>query len=184
MTLLPLVSAEEAVQPVSPFQILPDQPAHQIAVEELHALVFGPGRFTRTAYRVRGKGGHERSLSFTALFDGRIIGSVWQTFVHIGSAPAILLGPLAVHPDFAGRGYGQALMAAAIAAARLTAASAIVLVGDAPYYARAGFTSVPHQRIGWPGPVDPARVLGLALEEGAVERLSGPIRSGRLPLAE
>lgn len=164
--------------------IVTDSPAHQIAVEDLHALVFGPGRFARTAYRVRGRAGHERRLSFSALADGRIVGSVWQTFVRISAAPAVLLGPLAVHPDFAKRGIGQALLAAAIAADRLTPADAILLIGDAPYYVRAGFMPVGHQKIGWPGPVDPARVLAIALKEGAVGGLSGPIRAAQLPAGE
>lgn len=163
------------------FTIVADSAAFHIATEDLHALVFGPGRFARTAYRVRGRQGHERSLSFAAFADERLIAAVWQTYVHVGALPAILLGPLAVHPDFAGKGYGQALLASALAAARTTPAEAVILIGDAPYYARAGFRPLGHQRIGWPGPVDPARVLAVELVSGAADRLAGPIRVALLP---
>ena len=182
MTSLPKINAANAAPQPAPFTIIPETTAHQIAVEDLHNLVFGPGRFARTAYRVRGRLGHERLLSFTALIGAQVSGSVWQTFVRIGGSAAIFLGPLAVHPDHAGRGCGQALLASALAAARLTSAEAVVLVGDAPYYRKAGFAPVGHQRIGWPGPVDPARVLAVELVAGAVQRLSGPIRAIRLPI--
>ena len=163
------------------FTIVADSPAFQLVTEALHALVFGPGRFARTAYRVRGRQGHERRLSFAAFVDGHLIASVWQTYVHVGATPAILLGPLAVHPDFAGKGYGQALLSSALKAAFATPAKAVILIGDAPYYARAGFATIGHQRIGWPGPVDPARVLVVELESGAASHLAGPIRAALLP---
>lgn len=165
-------------------QIVPEAPAHQIAVEDLHAFVFGPGRFARTAYRVRGRQGHDRCLSFVAFDDSRLVASVWQTFVRIGQLPGVFLGPLAVNPEYAGRGFGQALLAVALQAARSTLAEVVILIGDAPYYAKAGFVAVGHQRIGWPGPIDPGRVLAVELKEGAIGRLSGPIRAARFEIGD
>jgi predicted N-acetyltransferase YhbS len=161
------------------FEISPELPGHQIAIDDLHALVFGPGRFARTAYRVRGRHGHDRDLSHVAHYEGRLVGACWQTRVVIGAAPAVLLGPLAVRPELAGLGCGLALLKAAIATAQASGAPAILLVGDTPYYARVGFTPVPHQRIGWPGPVDPARVLALEFVPGTVAAWAGPIRAAR-----
>lgn len=161
------------------FDIHPEQPGHQVPVEDLHALVFGPGRFTRTAYRVRGRAGHDRDLSFVAYLEGQLVGAIWQTRVVVGATPAVLLGPLAVHPEIAGKGCGVALLLKALDAARAAGAPAVVLVGDAPYYVRVGFKPVPHQRIGWPGPVDPARVLAVEFVSGTVAALTGPIRAAR-----
>ena len=116
------LSSAHSASSLCPFTILSETPAHQIALEDLHAVVFGPGRFARTAYRVRGKKGHDRTLSFVAIDETRIIGGVWQTFVTIGTCPAIFLGPLAVDPDYAGKGCGQALLISALERARATAA--------------------------------------------------------------
>lgn len=167
-----------------PFVLSPEQPHHHIAVEDLHALVFGPGRFVRTAYRVRGRQGHDRDLSLVAYLHDELAGAIWQTRVLIGQTPSVLLGPLAVRPDLAGKGCGMALLTAALDCARAEGAPSVVLVGDAPYYVRAGFTPIKHQRIGWPGPVDPARVLGLEFQPGAIAALSGPIRAARWGRAE
>lgn len=162
-----------------PIDIVPERHGHQVAIDRLHDHVFGPGRYARTAYRVRGRDGHDRDLSFVALFDGHVVGAVWQTRVVIGSAPALLLGPIAVRSEVAGKGIGVALLGAAIEAAGAAGAPGIILVGDAPYYARVGFVPVPHQRVGWPGPVDPARVLALDLVAGTAAGWRGPIRRAR-----
>jgi len=175
----PPAAAAYPTAPRLPFEIVPETPRHQLAIEDLHAHVFGPGRFARTAYRVRGRHGHDRDLSFVALLDGEVAGGVWQTRVWVGAEASILLGPLAVRPDLAGKGCGLVLLKAALAAAEADGAKTVVLVGDAPYYARVGFTRIPHGKIGWPGPVDPARVLGVAFEAGAIDALSGPIQGGR-----
>ena len=166
------------------FDITPDHPGHHVPVEDLHALVFGPGRFARTAYRVRGRAGHDRDLSFVAHLDGKLVGAIWQTRVVIGAAPAVLLGPLAVRPELAGLGCGIALLEAGLAAAEASGAPGVILVGDAPYYARVGFAPVPHRRIGWPGPVDPERVLAVEFRPGAVAVWSGPIRAARWGAAD
>lgn len=162
-----------------PFALSPELPGHQVPVDDLHALVFGPGRFARTAYRVRGRNGHDRDLSFVAHLGDRLVGAIWQTRVVVGQTPSVLLGPLAVHPETAGKGCGVALLVKALDAARLAGAPSVILVGDAPYYARVGFRVIERQRIGWPGPVDPARVLAVEFLPGAVDALVGPIRAAR-----
>ena len=137
------------------------------AVAALHARVFGPGRFTRTAYRVR-EGTPAISRFCRGAFQGdQLVASLRLTEVTIGGAGRhLLLGPLAVDPQFAGLGYGKALVSEALEAATTAGFDSVVLVGDLPYYDRFGFTRVPPGQIAFPGPVDPARILARALKNG------------------
>jgi predicted N-acetyltransferase YhbS len=134
------------------------------SVSQLHARVFGPGRFARSAYRVR-EGTPEVSAFCRGAFkDGRLIAALRMTEVSIGGTPgALLLGPLAVDPAYAGQGFGRALIAEALDAARTKGKRLVVLVGDLPYYGRFGFQAVPPGQIRLPGPVNPARILAAEL---------------------
>ena len=137
------------------------------AVAALHARVFGPGRFTRTAYRIR-EGTPAISSFCRAAFQGdQLVASLRLTEVTIGGTGRhLLLGPLAVDPQFAGLGYGKALVSEALEAAGTARIDSVVLIGDLPYYDRFGFTRVPPGQIAFPGPVDPARILARALKDG------------------
>jgi predicted N-acetyltransferase YhbS len=149
-------------------------PADLTLVSQLHAKVFGPGRFTRTAYRIR-EGAAPISRYCRAAFDGeRMIAAVRFTEISVGgSGGALLLGPLAVDPAFAGQGYGRGLIAEALAAAGSDGVRLVVLVGDEPYYARFGFHPVPAGQIVLPGPVDPMRLLAAELAPGALQSYRG-----------
>lgn len=153
------------------------EPADAAAIGSLHARVFGPGRFARTAYRVReGVRGHSGLSPFcrVALLGPRIIASVTLSEVAIGGNPgALLLGPLAVDPEFKDQGYGRRLIGETIAAARAAGKDLIVLVGDEPYYGRFGFTRVPPGQITLPGPVNPMRLLANELTDGALANARG-----------
>jgi predicted N-acetyltransferase YhbS len=116
------------------------------------------------------------SLSFVAVENGVLRGSVRFWPVKIGGEEVLLLGPLAVETAERGRGIGIALMQAGIEAARRGPWSAIILVGDEPYYAKVGFSRLPPGRVTFPGPVDPARVLGLSLKPGSLLNVSGQVR--------
>ena len=146
------------------------------AIERLHERTFGPGRYAKTAYRLRESGPHALALSFTARVGTLLVGSVRLTPVHIGETPALLLGPLTVEPPFRDRGIGFALIERALAEARTQGHRLALLVGDEPYYGRAGFKPVPKGRAAMPGPVDPERLLVAELVAGAFEGVSGPIR--------
>ena len=165
------------------WEIRPETPDDTPHADALVANVFGPGRFAKSAYRLREGVDPEPGLSFVAIEGGLLRGSVrfWPVFV--GSEPALLLGPLAVQSDQRGRGIGIALMERGIAEARRRGHRAIILVGDPPYYARVGFTPVPPGRIRFPGPVDRGRILGLALADGALDALAGEVSRGRLDQA-
>jgi predicted N-acetyltransferase YhbS len=147
-----------------------------VAIERLYERTFGPGRFAKTAYRLREGAEHRLELSFTARIGTLMIGSVRLTPVRIGETKALLLGPLTVEPPFRARGIGRALIARALDEAKAKGHRLIVLVGDEPYYGRNGFKRIPSGQAVMPGPVDPARVLVCELDEGAFANVSGPIR--------
>lgn len=146
------------------------------AVEALHGAVFGPGRFARTAFRMREGFAHDPATSLVAVVDGRLIGSVRLTAIEIGATPALLLGPLAVFSELRGQGVGKALMRLSMEAARRQGAGLILLVGDQPFYWPFGFRLVPQGRVAMPGPVDPNRLLWAELLPGLAETVSGAVR--------
>ena len=156
--------------------ILPETEADALAIERLHERTFGPGRYAKSAYRLRERIAHDLDLSFTARIGTLLVGSVRLTPIRIGETPALLLGPLTVEPPFRERGIGQALIERALADARAQGHRLVVLVGDEPYYGRAGFKRVPKDRAVMPGPVDPERLLVAELAPGAFEGVSGLIR--------
>jgi predicted N-acetyltransferase YhbS len=161
-----------------PLQILPETPDHAAAIESLHERGFGPGRFARTAFRLREGVPPVPGLSYVALVGTLLVGSVRLSPIRIGATPALLLGPLAVEPAFAGRGIGTALMTTALDAARANGHRLAVLVGDEPFYVKSGFRRVPHGRVRLPGPVDPDRLLAAELFPGALEGVSGLAEGG------
>ena len=145
-------------------------------ISDLHARVFGPGRFARTAYRIREGTPAISPYCRAALSGGRLIAAIRMTAVTIGGNPgAVLLGPLAVEPELAGRGFGRRLIAESLAASKDGGQRLVVLVGDEPYYGRFGFFRVPPGHIRLPGPVDPARVLAAELVPQALGEFAGLI---------
>lgn len=146
-------------------------------IEALQAEAFGPGRFAKTAFKIREGIPEERSLCFVGLNGEDLAGSVRLTPIMIGRTPGMLLGPLTVAPAYKNRGLGKALLRTALEMAAKQGETAVLLVGDAPYYGPCGFSPVPMGRISLPGPVDPARLL-VACLNGA-EMPVGSVRGGR-----
>lgn len=159
-----------------PFTLRPQTEADQPAIDRLNARAFGPGRFARSAYRLREEVPADPALSYVALVGTLLVGANQMTPILIGTTAALLLGPLAVDPAFQKGGIGEALALKSMAAARATGHTLVVLVGDLPYYARLGFKVVPDGRIEFVGPVDPARLLYSELVTGAFKDVSGKIR--------
>jgi predicted N-acetyltransferase YhbS len=146
------------------------------ALSWLSARVFGPGRFVRSAYRIREGTPVVSPYCRVAEVKGQLIAALRMTEVRIGATRgALLLGPLAVDPDFANQGHGRRLIAESLEAARLAGRTLVLLVGDLPYYGRLGFEPIAMGRITLPGPVDPARLLALELEPGSLSRASGRV---------
>lgn len=158
-----------------PLLIAPERDTDDHAIEKLHERTFGPGRFARTAFRIREQARHAQSLSFTARVGTMLVGSVRLTAVHMGGTPALLLGPLTVEPPFQSVGIGARLMVVALEAARAQGHRLVILVGDEPYYSRFGFKRIPAGQVTLPGPVDPARLLVAELVPGAFEGVGGMV---------
>ena len=159
-----------------------EAPQDDDAVEQLAAEAFGPGRFSRSAFRLREGVEHEHALSFVALMekiDGggeELVGSVRLTRILVGEEPALVLGPLVVARTRKNLGIGRELMHRSLTEARTRGHGFVILVGDHPYYSKFGFHVVRHGRITLPGPVDPARLLYCELVPGNADRYSGAAR--------
>ena len=162
------------------WQIRLEAPRDAERVEALSAESFGPGRFAKSAYRLREGVDPVASLSFVAVENEVLRGSVRFWPIRVGGHEELLLGPLAVQSDQRGRGIGIALMQAGIAAAQKGPWRAILLVGDEPYYTKVGFSRLPPGRVKSPGPVDQDRILGLSLKAGELLTLSGQVRRAQI----
>ena len=144
------------------------------AMVALQSRAFSPGRFARTAYRVREGAPDPSPFCRVALLSERLVAALRMTPITIGGAAgALLLGPLAVEPDEAGRGYGRRLVAESLEAAGAVGVKLVLLVGDTSYYGRFGFGPVPPGQIRLPGPVDPARLLAAEVQPGALVTFRG-----------
>src|SRR5262245_57293565 len=156
--------------------ILAETPDDRAAISRLNSRTFGPGRFAKSAYRIREDVPHLLELSFTARVGTLLVGSVRLSPILIGTTPALLLGPLTVEPPFRDRGIGQTLIERALAEAKSRGHRLVLLVGDEPYYSKAGFKRIPKGCVSMPGPVDPARRLVAELTAGAFQGVGGAIR--------
>jgi predicted N-acetyltransferase YhbS len=145
-------------------------------VENLQALAFGPGRFARTAFRVRERFAIDKSLSLIGEIDGKAVASVWMTPISVGGSDGYLLGPLATDPAYRGRGAGKLLVREACKEALARGQGGFVLlVGDEPYYGPLGFAKTTPGAIQFPGPVDPNRVLLHSADPALAVTLKGKI---------
>jgi predicted N-acetyltransferase YhbS len=161
---------------LSPFTAINERPDDAAAIAELHEEAFGPGQYARTAYRLREGVPHDPSLSFVALTGTELVGSVRLTPILVGDRAALLLGPLAVKPSYAGRGAGKMLVRTSLEAARQAGHAVALLVGDEPYYGPLGFVRVKRGSVTLPGPVDPFRILAAELQPGTLADLRGLAR--------
>jgi predicted N-acetyltransferase YhbS len=171
MTSISPVSAASVSAPA----LVLETPAMETAVTALIDRVFGPGRFAKVSERLREGNRLLADCSFVAMRGGQPVGCVRLWPVTIGGAPVAFLGPLAVDPDERSAGLGQTLVEAACEAARAAGWKAVLLVGDAPYFTRAGFSAAHTAGVAMPGPVDQRRVLLKALVEGGDQGLSGMV---------
>jgi predicted N-acetyltransferase YhbS len=145
-------------------------------IERLNQRAFGPGRFARTAYRIRETTPPDPSLSFVARVGTLLVGASAMTPIAIGGAHALLLGPLIVEPVFRSQGIGEALVKRSLVAAKAAGWKLVILVGPEPYYAKMGFQRAPTGQISMPGPVDPERLLYCELDPGALAAAKGEAR--------
>ena len=156
-------------------RIAPEAPRHVAAREALLAEAMGPARFTKTSERLRDGRLPAQGLAFVALDGDEVVGTLRLWHISAGGAPALLLGPLAVAQSHRSLGLGGKLIRHALAAAALRGHKAVLLVGDAPYYARFGFEAKLTSALTLPGPVDVKRFLGFEIAPGALAAAQGMV---------
>ena len=186
----PVLTATAFVDPslvnlaASPVVVDVERPMDAEARESLLDRAFGPARFAKTCERLRAGRSPAAGLSLVARpvrvgggADVGLAGTVRLWHVDAGGVPALMLGPLAVEARWRCHRVGGHLMEAAIERARTRGHQAIVLVGDAPYYARFGFERRLALGLRMPGPVEAERFLGLELVPGALAGARGPVKA-------
>jgi predicted N-acetyltransferase YhbS len=164
------------------FLLRPQMPEDLPAIEALHEESFGPGRFVRTAHRIREASRVPPAIALTAWDGAQLVGSIQFSAIRIGGMPgAALLGPLAVAAEYKNQGCGLRLIQDGMDQAKALGFALIVLIGDLPYYQRAGFAVVPRGQIALPGPVDSMRLLAAELELEALPRFHGLVAPDNQP---
>src|SRR3984885_13992419 len=158
-----------------PFGIRSERASDVAAREALLDACFGANRHARTCQRLRDGRAPAEGLAFSAMHRGQLVGTVRLWHVSVGGKPALVLGPLAVDPSCRALGIGAALMRHALAAAKAGGHDAVILLGDAPYYARFGFTAAKTAELSLPGPFEHERLLSLELRDGALDGAFGLI---------
>ena len=156
------------------FHLRQETPEDWWEVEALFDLSFAPGRTALSSYRLRDDVPPVAELSTVAVDELGIIGGAIRYWpIRIGGAPALLLGPVAVHPTRQAEGLGGALIRDSLARAAEQGWERVLLVGDAPYYGRFGFEK--RDNLIMPPPTNPDRVLGFALCDGAWDSVNGEV---------
>lgn len=165
------------------FQIKPEPAALAGAVERLYDDVFGPARFHKASYQFRDGVAPVQELSWIALEGDRpgkerVVGAIkyWPILVGETGHPALLLGPLAIATDRAGKGIGRALMFKTLELAAQLGHDLVLLVGDVDYYKRFGFVpATPHGFV-MPGETRPERLQVAPLKDDVLGRIAGDLR--------
>jgi predicted N-acetyltransferase YhbS len=174
MTALPKTPIAHLTE-AAPFAIRAERASDAAPREALLDACFGENRHLRICQRLRDGRAPAEGLAFSALRHGRLVGTVRLWHVSAGGTRALVLGPLAVDPICRNLGIGTALMTSALAAAKRLDHGAVVLLGDAPYYARFGFSALKTGELSLPGPFERDRLLGCELRDGALEDARGMI---------
>lgn len=159
----------------APFAIRAERSSDVVAREALLDACFGENRHMRTCQRLRDGRAPAEGLALSAVARGMLVGTVRLWHVSVGGVPALMLGPLAVDAESRKFGVGAALMERALRVARERGHGAVILLGDAPYYARFGFSASKTGELSLPGPFERDRLLGLELREGALDGAWGMI---------
>ena len=154
-------------------ELRPEKAEDYWDVEALYDLCFAPGREALSSYRLRDGIASVSGLWLVAREDGSLAGAIRYWPVKVGGAEVLLLGPVAVHPTHQGEGLGAWLIRESLERARDMGWARVMLVGDAPYYRRFGFTRL--DGVEMPPPTNPERVLGLELRPGAWNGVIGKV---------
>ncbi|MDA9407556.1 MULTISPECIES: GNAT family N-acetyltransferase [unclassified Bradyrhizobium] len=159
----------------APFAIRSERAVDVAAREALLDACFGEDRHDRTCQRLRDGRAPAAGLALAAVREGKLVGTVRLWHVSAAGRPALVLGPLAVDPACRELGIGAALMQQALAAARARGHDAVILLGDAPYYARFGFSAEKTGALLLPGPFERDRLLAIEFTDGVLDGAEGMI---------
>jgi predicted N-acetyltransferase YhbS len=159
----------------APFAIRAERTSDAVAREALLDACFGDNRHSRTCQRLRDGRMPAEGLAFSAVARGQLVGTVRLWRVSAGGVPALILGPLAVGAAYRQLGVGAALMDHALAAAKARGHRAVLLLGDAPYYSRFGFSALKTGELQLPAAFERERLLALELVDGALDGAWGMI---------
>jgi predicted N-acetyltransferase YhbS len=160
-------------------QLFNETPSDWWEVEALYDLCFAPGREALSSYRLRDGVPPVADLCLLLRDDSGVAAAIRYWPVLAGGQPVLLLGPIAVHPTHQGEGLGGWLMRDSLARAADAGWGRVLLVGDEPYYRRFGFTLL--TGVTMPPPTNPARVLGLELQQGAWQGVAGDVTKYKTP---
>lgn len=165
------------------FPISAERPTDTAQIEKLLDLTFGSARTAKTVYRLREGVAPVKALSFGVRDGARLLGSIRYWPIAIGEAaiPAVLLGPVAVHPDYQGQGIGRALIRHSLYAATRQGHRICLLVGDKDYYEPFGFVNAADLGLEMPGWVERERFQAMALVPGALDGVAGMVGKARMP---
>lgn len=157
-----------------------DDPAMDVAVNALFHRAFGPGRFAKTAERLRETNAPLRTLSRLAFQRDALVGAAKVWPIRFADCRGVFFGPFAVEETHRSAGLGRALVQACCEAAAAESHGVMLLIGAAEFFEPIGFSRVPAGQITMPGPVDPARLLWRAFEPDALSHCRGHVRPGWL----
>src|ERR1700712_1179353 len=163
------------ISDAAPFAIRAERASDVVAREALLDACFGVNRQSRTCQRLRDGRAPAEGLALSVVRRGQLVGTVRLWHVSAGGLPALMLGPIAIDPSCRKLGVGAALMNHALSAATARGHDAVILLGDAAYYERCGFTAAKAAELSLPGPFERERLLGLELRDGALDGATGKI---------
>src|ERR1700759_5378421 len=159
----------------TPCAIRAEKVSDVVAREALLDACFGENRHARTCQRLRDGRAPADGLALSAIARGKLVGTLRLWHVSAGGTRALVLGPLAVDGGFRKLGVGAALITRALAAAKARGHRAVILLGDAAYYERFGFSAAKTAELMLPGAYEQERLLAIELVSGALDGAWGMI---------
>lgn len=184
MNLITFATPNAVAQAAAPSQaadeilVRSEAPRDVLAREALLDRAFGQGRWRKTCERLREGRLPADGLAFSAIRGGKLVGTLRFWSIETGDGrKALMLGPIAVSTALRSAGLGGAMIRHGLEQARALGHKAVILVGDAPYYERFGFSRAGAMDLALPGPVELARFLALELEPGALAGAEGLVRA-------
>lgn len=146
-----------------------EQEIDNAEINTLYTNSFGPGRYAKSAFRYREKYDHLIDISQVLICQNKLIGSVRFWNILVNNKKSLLLGPIVMHRDYRGQGFGKRLLKDSILNCKNLGHNLIILVGDLSYYSKIGFKRIGQKKILFEGPVNYERVLYIEFNKSIIE---------------